>query len=238
MNAYLMSAGCAMRLRPVTEKIAKCLLPIGGVPILDHWLTAIIGSGQFENIYVNVHHCAEQVESWVGRFSELSRHPIQIIDEREKLLGTAGTLFWHGDSSQDFMLVYTDTYSRDFIRGLRNIAEFWKLNPDKPLAGLVTMNLPQDGSAAAIETDFMGNVLSFKEKSMTSGAVIGWAGIMFGRRDFFDQISREDFDLARNVLPRLCGRIRVISHVDAYDIGRSLDKYADADGKIFPTRSH
>lgn len=234
MNAYLMCAGVAERLRPVTEKFPKCLLPIAGSPILEAWLDAIRKSGEFETVWVNVHHCADQIEKFVDGYAERFKMDIRIIDERSKLLGTAGTLFWHADQTEDFMVAYSDTYSNGFMNGgIKKAVRNWKENPDPPLAGIVTFSIPEDGSAGAVEMDAIGNVTSFTEKS-TKG-LVAWAGIMLCRGKFINEIKMEDKDLARDVLPRLCGRICAIAHVDAYDIGRGLDQYADADRKIYKT---
>jgi mannose-1-phosphate guanylyltransferase len=237
MKAYLMSAGMATRLRPITENVAKCMLPIAGSPIIEHWLDAIRYTGEFEKVYVNVHHCADAVEAWIKRYRKL--HPdleIEIIDERSRLLGTAGTLFWHGDTTDDFMLVYTDTYSGAFMRDMKMAVRNWKDNPDPPVAGLVTFHLPEDKSAGAINVDNMGNVESFEEKS--GNGLVAWAGIMLGSKKFFNEIRQEDKDLARDVFPRLIGKIRVLQHVDAYDMGRTVSDYENADRKIFKTKRH
>lgn len=224
MIAYLMCAGTATRLRPLTDKTPKCLLTIDGIPILEHWLNALIKTKRIDKIYVNVHHCAEKVESWLRGYSKNRNFKINVIDERSALLGTAGTLFWHGDTDQDFMIAYTDTFSPEFFNEVPRILNFWKSNPDNPLSGLITMPMPNDSSAGAIETDFMGNITSFKEKEMFG--LMAWSGIAFCRKEFYNYITKNDHDLARDVFPKLCGKIRVISHVKAYDIGRSLEDYA------------
>lgn len=235
MNAYLMAAGIATRLRPITEKYPKCLLEVSGISMLDYWLTACLNTNlkvkKFENIFVNVHHCSKTVEIWLSKYKmRAAKHYgqdavdiIKIIDETSKLLGTAGTLFWHGDSDQDFFLAYVDTYSNAVFKDLPRMVKNWCDNPDNPLAGLITFNLPQDGSAGAIEIDFLGTVKSFNEKD--KNGLVGWAGMMFAKGEFINQITREDTDLARHVLPKLCGKIRVLGHVAAYDIGRGLDEY-------------
>lgn len=232
MNAYLMAAGIATRLRPITEHYPKCLLPVrGGSPILEHWICACLSAKTFDNIFINVHHCASTVEDWLTEFraraarlyGKKAAYSVRTIDETAGLLGTAGTLFWHADTTEDFFLAYADTYSATVFHSLKKMAKDWSDNPDNPLAGLITFNLPTDGSAGAIESDFMGTVKSFHEKGREG--LVGWAGMMFARKDFTSNILKTDKDLARDVFPRLCGRIRVLAHVEAYDIGRGVEKY-------------
>lgn len=226
-----MAAGLATRLRPVTEKFPKCLLQVQGFPMLQHWLSACLAVEAFENIFVNIHHCPDIMEGWLEKyrmravrsFGKNAPKRIRTIDETSCLLGTAGTLFWHADPTEDFFMAYTDTYSAAVFRDLGRMAKNWKDNPDNPLAGLITFNLPKDGSAGAIEADFMGNVQAFTEKSGDS--LMGWAGMMFARKDFSDNLLKTDRDLARDVFPRLCGRIRVLAHVEAYDMGRGVEEY-------------
>ena len=38
MKALLLSAGLGTRLRPLTNTIPKCLVPINGKPLLQYWL--------------------------------------------------------------------------------------------------------------------------------------------------------------------------------------------------------
>ena len=41
MQGLILAAGVARRLYPITEKIPKCLIDIGGKPILSHQLDAL-----------------------------------------------------------------------------------------------------------------------------------------------------------------------------------------------------
>lgn len=233
-----MSAGLATRMRPLTTEFPKCLLRVKGTEMLDMWLSACVKAEAFERVFVNVHHCPQMVFEWLTKWKRLaskkfgrkSAAAVETIDETTKLLGTAGTLFWHGDTAQDFFLAYTDTYSQEMMRKLPVFAGMWADNPDKALAGLVTFNPPADGSCGMMEVDRFRTITNFVEKG--GDGIVGWAGMMFGKPEFYDQIRREDFDLARDVFPRLSGKLIAFQHVDAYDIGRGIEEYEHFNAKV------
>lgn len=223
MNAYLMAAGNGMRLRPLTNDIQKCLLPVGGKPILEWWLDACFDSECFDEIYVNVHHMAAHMAGWLTIYAESKGCRIHIIDEREALLGTAGTLLKHGDRSQDFMMAYTDTFSMDFFCRIPRITDDWSRISKAVVAGLVTFTPPGDTSTGNLIVDADEMVTSFSEKTTNKG--LAWAGMIFARRAFYNFIEKGDRDMAKDVLPKLVGRMMTIDHVGAYDIGRGVDCY-------------
>ena len=37
----LLAAGKGTRLKPLTDEWPKCLMPIGGKPLLEHWLSTL-----------------------------------------------------------------------------------------------------------------------------------------------------------------------------------------------------
>ncbi len=43
MKALLLAAGLGTRLRPITDHVPKCLVPIHGRPLLDYWLELLLG---------------------------------------------------------------------------------------------------------------------------------------------------------------------------------------------------
>ncbi len=52
MKALLLAAGYATRLRPLTDRIAKPLLPVGGRPMADWILDRIAESGAIDGVEV------------------------------------------------------------------------------------------------------------------------------------------------------------------------------------------
>ena len=70
LRALLLAAGLGTRLRPLTLQTPKCLVTIGGEPLLGHWLRQLEEAG-CEAVLVNTHYLADQVvaylANWKGR---------------------------------------------------------------------------------------------------------------------------------------------------------------------------
>ena len=85
-RAMVLAAGLGMRMRPITEKIPKPLIEVGGKALIDHALDRL-AAADVELAVVNVHHFADQMQ----RHLASRRKPkIAISEEREILLGTGG----------------------------------------------------------------------------------------------------------------------------------------------------
>ena len=85
-RAMVLAAGFGARMRPLTNRVPKPLIEIGGKPLLDHVLDRLAAAG-VESAVVNVHHLAEQIEK---HLAERKTPRIVISDERKKLLDTGG----------------------------------------------------------------------------------------------------------------------------------------------------
>jgi MurNAc alpha-1-phosphate uridylyltransferase len=84
--AMVLAAGLGERMRPLTERMPKPLVPVAGRPLLDHVLDRLAAAG-VERAVVNVHYLADQIEQHLkGRTAPW----IVISDERNKLLNTGG----------------------------------------------------------------------------------------------------------------------------------------------------
>src|SRR5260370_18215838 len=104
MKALVLSAGYGERLRPLTEKIPKPLLTIGGRP-LTHYPLLMLKHAGITEIAINVHHLADQIQNALGDGSSLG---VKITYSPEKtLLGTGGPLpplrSFFGNDSFEFL---------------------------------------------------------------------------------------------------------------------------------------
>ena len=88
-QAMILAAGLGTRLKPLTDTMPKALVPVGGVPLIDHTIQRLMGFG-YDHFVVNVHHFAQQIVDHVtvqdyGRMVSFS-------DESDQLLDTGGGL--------------------------------------------------------------------------------------------------------------------------------------------------
>lgn len=228
MIAYLFAAGNGMRLRPLTNDAQKCLLPVGGKPMLEWWLDAAFRSECFDRVYVNLHYAHLKVGEWLDNYCLKNHRKVLRIDESRHILGTAGTLFYHSEIGESYMTAYTDTFSKDIlINGrLTRLATEWIRRSSGFMAGLVPFDPPPDNSTGRIEPDETGSVVvGFQEKPRRTSKLPAWSGVMFGSKESLEELRSSDFDIAKDFLPRLAGRMVLLSKIDAYDIGRGLTSY-------------
>jgi len=77
MRALLLAAGLGTRLRPLTDTVPKCLVPIKGQPLLGIWLDRLskAGIGPF---LINTHYLAEQVADFIKLQTLLNQAPIVV----------------------------------------------------------------------------------------------------------------------------------------------------------------
>ena len=110
MKAVLLAAGRGERLGKLTERTPKCLLEVGGITMLEHWLRRFAAAG-VEQVFVNTHHLHDQVaEALAGPDVP---EGLSVCESYElELLGTAGALFalLHELGPGPFLVANCDTF--------------------------------------------------------------------------------------------------------------------------------
>lgn len=137
MKAMIFAAGMGRRLGKITDTIPKVLVDINGKTVLQLAVEKCYAYG-FDDIIINVHHFADQVETEIAGLTEKG-FKITVSDEREKLLETGGGLYkarWFFDNRP--FLVYNADIITDFDLRLLIDHHF----SGERLATLVTRNRP------------------------------------------------------------------------------------------------
>ena len=83
-RAMVLAAGMGARMKPLTDRIPKPLVKVGGKALIDYVLDRLDAVG-VERVVVNVHHLADVLERHLA-----GRRNIVISDERGQLLETGG----------------------------------------------------------------------------------------------------------------------------------------------------
>src|SRR4051812_34552593 len=87
-KAMVLAAGLGLRMRPLTERMPKPMVPVAGKPLLDHVLDKLADAGVGEAV-VNVHYLPDQI---IDHVAHRSRPRVIISDERDEVLGTGGAV--------------------------------------------------------------------------------------------------------------------------------------------------
>ncbi|HEY2361294.1 MAG TPA: nucleotidyltransferase family protein [Candidatus Angelobacter sp.] len=202
MKAFLLAAGNGTRLRPLTERIPKCLLPIQGVPLLEIWLSNCKAAG-ITDVLVNTHAHAEAIRQFAAEHK--TGVQMRIVEEPE-LLGSAGTLavnreFVAGEES--FFVLYADVLTNVDLR--RMLA----FHTQKRLpATLGIYQVPDPSRCGIVTMDENAVISNFKEKPTRPAGNWAFAGVMVAGPAFFDFLpDRRPADLGFDVLPKMIGKM-------------------------------
>ena len=79
MKALLLAAGLGTRLYPITKNIPKCLVKIGGRPLLDIWIENLIECG-IDSFLVNTHYLSEIVFKPISYFIRLPQKSVDFVN--------------------------------------------------------------------------------------------------------------------------------------------------------------
>lgn len=111
MQCVILAGGLAQRLRPLTEKVPKSLVPVAGRPFIDHQL-AWLASGGVTDVVLAIGHLGERIQDFVGD-GERWGVRVRYSDEGHTLRGTGGALRLASDNGllePVFGVLYGDSY--------------------------------------------------------------------------------------------------------------------------------
>jgi mannose-1-phosphate guanylyltransferase len=202
VKAFLLAAGHGTRLRPLTDTIPKCLVPICGVPMLQIWLELCQRSG-IDEVLINLHAHADTVRTAIAEHDCGVR--VQISDE-PVLLGSAGTLLANRDwvaSEPCFWIFYADVLTNADLPAIFRAHE-----RHRPAATIGLYKVKEPSRCGVVSFDERFVVREFVEKPARPKSNWAFSGVMLGTQELIDAIPcRTPVDLGFDVLPQLGGRM-------------------------------
>jgi mannose-1-phosphate guanylyltransferase len=228
MKAFILAAGEGTRLRPLTDTVPKCLLPIQGVPLLEIWLNNCKPAGITE-VLVNTHAHAESVKQFVA--AQKTGVKIRIAEEPQ-LLGSAGTLAENRDfvaGEKVFFVLYGDVLTNIDLRRMLAFHQQRRL-----WATMGIYQVPDPARCGIVGVDKDETIQSFVEKPAQPESHWAFSGVMVGGQEVLDLLpERRPADVGFHLLPKLVGRMAAYK-VSEYlsDIG-TLENYQAAQ-KFWP----
>ena len=215
MKAFLLAAGHGTRLRPLTDQLPKCLVPIRGVPLLAIWLEICRRYG-VDEILVNLHSQSQMVRDFLAK----THMDIRVrLFEEPILLGSAGTLqanrTWVASESS-FWVFYADILT---TANLTRMADFHRQH--QGVATLGVCRVADPSRSGIVVMDEGGAVRQFIEKPENPPGNLAFGGILLARPELLESVPEEGTaDLGRDVLPRLVNRMFAYVITDYHlDIG-------------------
>lgn len=205
MKAFLLAAGEGRRLRPLTDHVPKCLVPIAGTPLLGIWLQLLESQG-FTEVLVNTHHLAGEVETFLQSWPTSMR---VVTAHEARLLGSAGTVLANRHfvtGEPHFLVIYADNLS---TLDMRKMVRFHEQRGAALTMGVVPTDRPQEKGTVVL--DEQGRVLAFEEKVARPRSNLSNAGVYVATTEVLDNLAAvppaDVLDFGYHVLPRMVPRM-------------------------------
>ncbi len=201
-KAMILAAGKGTRLRPLTNRMPKAMVPVDGRPLLEYTIELLREHGVCE-IAVNLHAHADVITE---HFGDGSRFGVSLTYSFEpQLLGTAGAVKKLEEFFKDgsFYVVYGDILTRLDLGSL--------LEHHRACGAMATIALHQTEDltrCGVVRQDENGWITSFIEKPGNGFTADAWAnaGIYLVEPALLQRMRAETpQDFGRDVFPELVG---------------------------------
>jgi mannose-1-phosphate guanylyltransferase len=237
MKCLVLAAGMSTRLAALTGGAPKPLTPIAGVPVLHRNLRWLASAG-IKEIYINLHHRAEEVKASVGDGSQFG---LRVEWSHENpILGTAGAakkLERELGANRSFLMVYGDNVLNFDLKKFTAAAE---KNP-----ALVTIavfdpakNANTGIAGGRVQCDPNGRATAFVEGQPSATGLVN-AGVYVCDARVLKKLSPppKASDWARDVFPALlaAGETLRAEVIDGYCLGIDTPEAYERAQELFRT---
>jgi glucose-1-phosphate thymidylyltransferase len=170
MKALILAAGYATRLYPLTETVAKPLLPVGGRPMIDYLLDSIVEVDAIDGVHVVTNHkFAESFVRWADTHAAAGTQ-IEVHDDgttsEDDRLGAIGDIRFVLDQTgleTDDLLVVAGDNLFDF--SLIEYVDWWQAKGEASAVALYDVgDLELVKKYSTVELDDEDRLVGFLEK--------------------------------------------------------------------------
>jgi mannose-1-phosphate guanylyltransferase len=216
VKALLLAGGFGTRLKPLTDRTPKCLVPIAGRPLLDYWLETLSEAG-IDRILINTHYLSEQVADFCS--NSPYRHLIDLTHEND-LLGTAGTLRANRNYfDEKILLAHADNFT---LFDAKAFADWHSRRQSHCMATMMTFTTDTPSSCGIVELNDEGVLIDFHEKVANPPGNKANAAVFLLEHSCLDWLDQkpEASDFCRDIVPLGIHKMQTF-HNDIYhrDIG-------------------
>lgn len=199
MKAVILAGGQGSRLRPLTEKVPKPMVPVLGRPIMEHIVRHVARFG-FHELLATLHYRPRAIRDHFADGSEFDVHMRYTLETEP--LGTAGSVKLGADFlDAPFMVVAGDALT-DF-----DFRAFWDHHhASGAKVSLCLKRVPDPGEFGIVITDSQGQVVRFLEKPGPSEVFSDTVntGIYLIEPEVLDLIpDKKAFDFAGDLFPHM-----------------------------------
>lgn len=203
-KVLLLAGGFGTRLRPITNTTPKCLVPVGGRPLIDYWLDRFAEAG-IRDVLINTHHLAGPVRDYINTINRNEDFNLEETYE-PKLLGSAGTITnnaSYADDADHILIVYADNLSD---MPIAEFIDFHESNESPFTMMVFHTDKPKQCGIAATNAD--GLVTEFVEKPEHPKSDLANGGVYAVTQQTYRDIAvMNKFDMGFDVLPTYVGKM-------------------------------
>ena len=187
-HAMILAAGLGTRMKPLTLKTPKPLLKVGSKNLLERSINLLENHG-VEQITINVHHLADQIEKFILNLK--SKVKITISNEKDLLLDTGGGVKkgTKNFGKNPFFILNPDTlWLTDYSVEMQSLEKIYYENK-KPCLLLVSKRLSFDTTFKG-DFNLKNNIVS---KDFKNDFI--FTGLQLFDRNYFEMINKKIFSM-------------------------------------------
>ncbi len=190
MKAVILAAGKGKRLIPITSSRPKPMIPLAGMPLLEHTILGLKDAG-IDEILLIVGYKEEIFKDYFGDGRNKFNMKIEYVTQEEQL-GTGHAVRYAKDfvKTEPFMLMYGDLLTEPNV--FKEIITIFKKSKAQGVIALFKVKNPQDYGVISLNPDgFVENITEKPALELNLGNLIN-AGIFIFEPLIFEAIEKTE----------------------------------------------